>query len=199
MKFFSKLRNPQAYLDYQRIFQEDKYVIVNNFFHSDFLNSLITIMSDRQDYYIPSTHNLGLDDTFKFTPLDRKSEILLNDEKFLHEVRMFTGISSITHAKPRFYRIKSGAEHFLSWHNDDGEPNRVLACRIELSTSFYKGGEFEIREIGKKEPFVSIGQLKFSQAVFFPVETNKFEHQVKPLTEGERYSFLIWFYEGARL
>jgi len=80
---------------------------------------------------------------------------------------------------------------FYDWHMDNDvhgknqSPVRKISMTLLLSDpSTFEGGELEITSKGK------IAKLKQGQAIFF---ASWLQHRVKPVTQGERKSLVMWF------
>ena len=82
---------------------------------------------------------------------------------------------------------------FYNWHTDgmgshndlDGEgTTRKLSMSVILNSD-YEGGDFEMRDLENKIPRLEEGSI-----IVFP---SFVEHRVTPVTEGIRYSLVIWF------
>ncbi len=195
MKLYTDLKNKNEYLDCQIKLRNHKHLIVKDFFKHEVLNYVLQIMGNNEVYFRDKGRSyIGNDETFDFFHFKSKMNVLINEAAFINQIRKITGDESIIEARARYYRLIGEKKHFLDWHNDDGEPNRVFSCRIELSKNEYTGGEFEIREKENQKVYCSIGALDFGSALFFPIDYVNLEHQVKPVTSGERYSILLWFY-----
>ena len=80
---------------------------------------------------------------------------------------------------------------FYDWHMDNDvvgkyePPVRKISMTLLLSDpSTFEGGELEFMQNGKK------AKLKQGQAIFF---ASWLQHRVKPVTQGERKSLVMWF------
>jgi PKHD-type hydroxylase len=82
---------------------------------------------------------------------------------------------------------------FYNWHIDgmgshselDGEgTTRKLSMSVILNSD-YEGGDLEMRDLENKIPRLEEGSI-----IVFP---SFVEHRVTPVTEGIRYSLVIWF------
>ena len=80
---------------------------------------------------------------------------------------------------------------FYEWHMDNDitgkhqQPVRKISMTLLLSDpSTFEGGELEIMSKGKKV------KLKQGHAIFF---ASWLQHRVKPVTQGERKSLVMWF------
>ena len=80
---------------------------------------------------------------------------------------------------------------FYDWHMDNDvvgkhqPPVRKISMTLLLSDpSTFEGGELEFMQNGKT------AKLKQGQAIFF---ASWLQHQVKPVTRGERKSLVMWF------
>ena len=80
---------------------------------------------------------------------------------------------------------------FYEWHMDNDvvgkhqPPVRKISMTLLLSDpSTFEGGELEFMSKGKRV------KLKQGQAIFF---ASWLQHRVKPVTQGERKSLVMWF------
>ena len=80
---------------------------------------------------------------------------------------------------------------FYDWHMDNDvlgknqPPVRKISMTLLLSDpATFEGGELEFMSKGKK------AKLKQGQAIFF---ASWLQHRVKPVTQGERKSLVMWF------
>ena len=80
---------------------------------------------------------------------------------------------------------------FYEWHMDNDvmgkhqPPVRKISMTLLLSPeNEFEGGELEFMSKGKR------AKLKQGQAIFF---ASWLQHQVKPVTKGERKSLVMWF------
>ena len=80
---------------------------------------------------------------------------------------------------------------FYDWHMDNDvtgkfqPPVRKISMTLLLSPeNEFEGGELEFMSDGKK------AKLKQGQAIFF---ASWLQHRVKPVTQGERKSLVMWF------
>ena len=94
----------------------------------------------------------------------------------------------ITEAAQFTHYLEGG---FYDWHMDNDvhgknqSPVRKISMTLLLSDpSTFEGGELEITSKGK------IAKLKQGQAIFF---ASWLQHRVKPVTQGERKSLVMWF------
>ena len=67
--------------------------------------------------------------------------------------------------------------------------SRQLTCIINLNSDF-KGGDFVFWDPKVKEPIKRVKNEK-GTVIFFP-SNYMYPHQVEPITEGTRYSLVIW-------
>ena len=105
-----------------------------------------------------------------------------NNNHFGFEGMQLTEPAQFTHY------LESG---FYDWHMDNDvmgkhqPPVRKISMTLLLSDpSTFEGGELEFMQKGK------IVKLKQGQAIFF---ASWLQHRVKPVTQGERKSLVMWF------
>ena len=76
-------------------------------------------------------------------------------------------------------------DHFYTWHNDYDTRNpeiKRLKTGIVLLNEDFEGGEFELEHYGKCD-------MKMGDSIWFDA---RLMHQVTPITEGIRYSLVVW-------
>jgi PKHD-type hydroxylase len=105
-----------------------------------------------------------------------------NGNHFGFEGMQLTELAQFTHY------LEGG---FYDWHMDNDvqgkhqPPVRKISMTLLLSDpSTFEGGELEIMSKGKT------AKLKQGQAIFF---ASWLQHRVKPVTQGERKSLVMWF------
>jgi PKHD-type hydroxylase len=105
-----------------------------------------------------------------------------NNNHFGFEGMRITEMAQFTHY------LEGG---FYDWHMDNDvsgknqSPVRKISMTLLLSDpATFEGGELEIMSKGK------IAKLKQGQAIFF---ASWLQHRVKPVTQGERKSLVMWF------
>ena len=105
-----------------------------------------------------------------------------NNNHFGFEGMRLTEVAQFTHY------LTGG---FYDWHMDNDvtgkhqPPVRKISMTLLLSDpSTFEGGDLEIMSKGKT------AKLKQGQAIFF---ASWLQHRVKPVTQGERKSLVMWF------
>jgi len=105
-----------------------------------------------------------------------------NGNHFGFDGMKLTEVAQFTHY------LKGG---FYDWHMDNDvlgknqPPVRKISMTLLLSDpSTFEGGELEFMHKGKS------AKLKQGQAIFF---ASWLQHRVKPVTQGERKSLVMWF------
>ena len=105
-----------------------------------------------------------------------------NNNHFGFEGMRITEMAQFTHY------LEGG---FYDWHMDNDvsgknqSPVRKISMTLLLSDpATFEGGELEIMSKGKT------AKLKQGQAIFF---ASWLQHRVKPVTQGERKSLVMWF------
>lgn len=88
----------------------------------------------------------------------------------------------------------AGSGHHLGWHHDvDAANERRLAVTVNLGTTPYDGGDFEMRERGGTELLMRYAHAEPGTALVFRV-TKALEHRVTPvISGGPRMVFSGWF------
>ena len=90
-------------------------------------------------------------------------------------------------------RFAAGAEERLDWHDDLAEPERKLAITINLGTTPYQGGAFELRDLASGAPPFRHVHATPGEALLFPIGAG-LQHRVLPVTGGgPRTVFAGWF------
>ena len=85
-----------------------------------------------------------------------------------------------------------GKEDYLPWHDDLHEEARRFAFVIDLSTSPYEGGEFELRLKNSRRVITRSKYTEFGNATLFKINPH-LEHQVRPVTSGVRRVYATSF------
>ena len=111
-----------------------------------------------------------------------KTMLQANNNHFGFDGMRLTEIAQFTHY------LTGG---FYDWHMDNDvlgknqPPVRKISMTLLLSDpATFEGGELEFMHKGKK------AKLKQGQAIFF---ASWLQHRVKPVTQGERKSLVMWF------
>jgi len=111
-----------------------------------------------------------------------KTMLQANNNHFGFEGMRLTEVAQFTHYL---------TDGFYEWHMDNDvqgkhqPPVRKISMTLLLSDpSTFEGGELEIMSKGKT------AKLKQGQAIFF---ASWLQHRVKPVTQGERKSLVMWF------
>lgn len=168
------------------------FVKLPNLFHHDFITYIQNEVAKRE-YTSISYTKIWNEDRIEDKAFCNRLNFLLSAREFLSVIEKIIGVPKVMMTSSRVYRLTNSSHHYIDWHNDDMVPNRISSLRFELSTSPYKGGEFELREIGKTELLTRQEYVGFGDTTLFKVDFNKLEHRVLPVTEGERISLILWF------
>lgn len=70
---------------------------------------------------------------------------VLNHETMLQFIREATGRNAVRGFAGRVFRMRPNESDHLDWHDDRGNPARVLGVSVSLGTDTYSGGVFQLR------------------------------------------------------
>jgi 2OG-Fe(II) oxygenase superfamily len=119
-----------------------------------------------------------------------------NSPRFLAVIHEITGCGPFSWFGGRIYRMEVG--HYNLWHGDTLH-NRLLAMSINLSKRAYRGGLFQIREMGAQQPLAEIANTGPGDALFFRISSN-LQHRVTKVVGTEpKTAFAGWFDASATL
>lgn len=92
-----------------------------------------------------------------------------------------------------FAQTRAGSGDHLDWHDDMNEPHRALGVVVNLGTTAYEGGVFELRRKGATEPMFVHQHDRLGSMAVFSVHAD-LEHRVTPVTAGgPRRVYAGWF------
>ena len=129
--------------------------------------------------------------TISWIPFKEMPEMYRDIEKTMLQVNNnHFGFQGMQLTEPgQFTHYLTGG--FYEWHMDNDvtgmkqPPVRKISMTLLLSDpSTFEGGELEFMSEGKT------AKLKQGQAIFF---ASWLQHRVKPVTQGERKSLVMWF------
>ena len=129
--------------------------------------------------------------TISWIPFKEMPEMYRDIEKTMLQVNNnHFGFQGMRLTEPgQFTHYLTGG--FYEWHMDNDvtgikqPPVRKISMTLLLSDpSTFEGGELEFMSEGKT------AKLKQGQAIFF---ASWLQHRVKPVTQGERKSLVMWF------
>lgn len=125
---------------------------------------------------------------------------LLNNPEFLRLVGTITGCGDISEFRfGAIYRMVGEDRHQLSWHDDlpdedaSAKENRQVGLSLNLSTSVFRGGVFELRERSTQRLLAQVSNTGFGDALLFRVSPD-LEHRVTQIEDGApKTAFTGWF------
>lgn len=127
------------------------------------------------------------------TSLNVKWHIFLNQPKVLDLLSQIVGHKVSQFEGGRFVIMEK--KHFLKWHIDKSNPNRIIGISINLSFKEFEGGKLQLRKVGEEIPFSEKTFNSRGDALIFTSMIDPtIEHRVSPLMEGsERIIFTGWY------
>ena len=115
----------------------------------------------------------------------------VNDPRVLQFVAGVTGQPRLSRFIGRVYHRIPGTHHD-SWH-DDINPARLVGMSVNLGSSDFQGGEFQIRDAATKQPFGQIANTGPGDAILFEIGDG-LEHRTTPLTGTvPKTAYAGWF------
>jgi len=122
---------------------------------------------------------------------------LVNTPEFLSLVRTITRIDAISVFDGRNYRMEPDTDHYDSWHTDE-KYNRLIGMSLNLGTSPYSGGVFQMRKKGSEEIFCELPNVNQGDAILFRISP-ELEHRITPMEGTEpKIAFAGWFRSGVQ-
>jgi hypothetical protein len=121
-------------------------------------------------------------------------QLLLNNHELFEAIEYITGCSGVRCFRGRISHHVPGSNHHSDWHNDrDLGGARLIGISINLSTSPYSGGRFELRRTGSRELLASVSHEKPGAAHIFAIRDD-LKHRVTA-TQGTvtRAALAGWF------
>lgn len=117
---------------------------------------------------------------------------MANDPHLFDLIQQITGVPQLSAFVGRVYRMTSGAGHHRVWHNDL-VGDRAVAMSLNLSTSVFRGGHFQIREEASGRMIHDVANVGMGDALLFRV-ARSLSHRNTDL-EGEvvKTALAGWF------
>jgi hypothetical protein len=116
---------------------------------------------------------------------------------FLRVIEGISGCGQISRFDGRIYRMTPGTDHFDSWHDDDMY-ERMIGMSINLSSTNYLGGVFQLRRKGLQQILRELPNTIVGDAILFRISSS-LQHRVTPV-EGRhpKTAFAGWFKSSGR-
>ncbi len=107
---------------------------------------------------------------------------LMNNPGLFQVVQNMTECLPIGNFVGRIHSSVCGADHQIGWHGDNTD-NRLLGLTIDLSSSAYEGGVFELRRKDSGEIICSIPRQQPGDAFLFRISP-QFQHRLTAIKSG---------------
>jgi hypothetical protein len=177
--------------DLRRDYRERHCVTIPGFLDAAFLAWMRAQIANEE--LTPRTHFGGL--ATELGTWDSKSvgvlTFLVNDPRVLQFVADLTGQSRLSRFVGRVYHRIPGTHHD-SWH-DDIHPARLVGMSINLGSSDFQGGEFQIRDTATERPLGQIANTGLGDAILFEIREG-LQHRMAPLTGTvPKTAYAGWF------
>lgn len=148
----------------------------------------------RDAAFAPEAHGVG-HNLMLAEPLPAADLLLfaMNDPRLLESIGRLTGVDGITSFGGRVYRVEPSSGQALEWHDDRGDPARLVAMSVNLGTEPFAGGTLQIRDRRSGEIVHESANVGPGDAALFRV-ADFLEHRVAPV-EGSvpRTAYAGWF------
>ena len=119
--------------------------------------------------------------------------LVLARQSFCQWLENATGQSPLRAVAGRLVQTGTNGSQALAWHTDLESANRLLGVVVNLSDTPFTGGQFEMRQVGKDQPFLSHRYVRPGSMMIFPV-SHRLEHRVAEVTSGgPRRVYSGWF------
>jgi 2OG-Fe(II) oxygenase superfamily len=179
----------------RQCFEREHYLWLKDFLHPDIISLILPFLKSGE--YVPAQYKhvgseLRMEPNLAFDTLS----FLANDAKFFGLVQAITGCGSIGYFQGRVFKLIPDPQHSFDWHDDLREPNRLVAISINLTEGMFRGGVFQIREVGSGKITGEVRNAGLGNAVLFDISED-LQHRVTGI-EGDtpRISFSGWFKSG---
>jgi hypothetical protein len=187
------LNNNISYIKLSEEYEKDHHLIIDNLFHSIFLNTLLNITRDETNFKSKNWEGIGSDSTLSNPELSFKLNFLFNSKEFIDFGKRILNNNQITKTQNRLFYLDNTYKEGLTWHTDASKIERYGAIRIDLTEEAIAGGTFQFRNKKTKEVLFSIPSMRLNQACLFKIDKNQYEHRVLPVISNRRVSLIIWF------
>jgi hypothetical protein len=182
----------------RRRFETEHYLQLKGFLHPDVISLILPFLA-RAEYAPAQYKHVGSELRMEPNAAFDTLSFLANDAKLLALVRKITGCDAIAIFQGRVYRLIPDPLHTFEWHDDLHESSRLVAISINLSEGKFRGGVFQIREVGSGKITGEVANAGLGDAVLFSISKD-LQHRVTGV-EGDtpRTSFSGWFKSGSGL
>lgn len=117
--------------------------------------------------------------------------LLVNRPAFFAIVQQITGCPLPGNFVGRIHRTVAGTNQHIDWHRDTAD-HRILGLNINLSTTPFSGGIFQLRDERSHQFLAEVGNLGTGGAFLFSIAP-EVEHRLTHVTEGSRTVAVGWF------
>lgn len=128
-------------------------------------------------------------------PLVGVFRLLLNQPRLFAAIAEFTGSETPIRSfiLGRCFKALPGGEHFISWHDDFSERDRLYGLTINLSPNPFVGGHFQIRRKEDRRLLHTVTTSRFGDAHLFRI-SRSLEHRATAVRGVRpRCSYAGWF------
>ena len=176
----------------RREFDRRNCLLLENFLHPDVVSLLLPMIHAAT--FRPKHHDhVGSELQMEPNLALHLLSFLTNDLKLFDLVQKITSCGPVGCFQGRVYKLIPDPAHILDWHNDFNEPGRLIAMSLNLSTSPFRGGVLQIREVRGGRIVSEVANTGFGNAVIFRISRD-LEHQVTQIQgDASRISFAGWF------
>ncbi|HEX7084820.1 MAG TPA: 2OG-Fe(II) oxygenase [Vicinamibacterales bacterium] len=183
---------PAAALDALRREFDERHCILLKGFVSPALLQTIQRLLAAAPFYDRTHDGIGEELCLSPGPLSAGMEFLWNSPALFDLVDRLTGCGPFGCFEGRVYRLAPSSGHYDSWHSDVGQDRRV-AMSVNFSTAPYEGGVTEFRRAAESEPYYSVANTGFGDAILFRVDP-ALRHRVTDVTgQTPRTAYAGWF------
>lgn len=125
--------------------------------------------------------------------------LLMNDPDLFDALAAITAAGPIASFVGRVYRLESGREQSLDWHNDLGDDRRRLALSVNLGEEAYTGGILQLRDARTGRMLREAKPASQGDALLFRIASH-LEHRVTPVEgQASRTVYSGWFRAGGSI
>ena len=93
---------------------------------------------------------------------------MMNDPELFEKLQEITGCGTIGNFFGRIHRSKGGEGHEIKWHGDNID-TRMIGMTMNLGTTKYGGGKFQLRKKGAENVLREFGQIDAGDAFIFRI------------------------------
>ena len=180
--------------DLKAIFQTRQCLHLSGLLSPDFLQIVHRRLAEAA--FDETTYtSVGSDQRMAPNAVLESLHLAANDPEFLRVISTLAG-DNLTAFWGRIYRMLPGPGHATDWH-DDLYADRHIGMSVNLSTSAYGGGVFELRRVGETDLLARIHNTGPGDAILFRLSPT-LEHRVTAV-EGAapKTAFAGWFRTSA--